>query len=67
MKIIKRSGEEVIFDINKIVVAIRKANNSVAIAEQMSELQIKLIAENVEKKCAKVTRSLSVEEIQDIV
>ena len=67
MKIIKRSGEEVIFDINKIIVAIRKANESVAIAEQMSELQIKLIAENVEKKCAKVTRSLSVEEIQDIV
>ena len=67
MKIIKRSGEEVIFDINKIIVAIRKANESVATAEQMSELQIKLIAENVEKKCAKVTRSLSVEEIQDIV
>ena len=67
MKIIKRSGEEVIFDINKIIVAIRKANESVANAEQMSELQIKLIAENVEKKCAKVTRSLSVEEIQDIV
>jgi len=67
MKIIKRSGEEVIFDINKIIVAISKANESVALAEQMSELQIKLIAENVEKKCAKVTRSLSVEEIQDIV
>ncbi len=67
MKIIKRSGEEVIFDINKIIVAIRKANESVATAEQMSDLQIKLIAENVEKKCAKVTRSLSVEEIQDIV
>ena len=67
MKIIKRSGEEVIFDISKIIVAIRKANESVATAEQMSELQIKLIAENVEKKCAKVTRSLSVEEIQDIV
>ncbi|MBR7101952.1 MAG: anaerobic ribonucleoside-triphosphate reductase [Clostridia bacterium] len=67
MKIIKRSGEEVIFDINKIIVAIRKANESVALAEQMSELQIKLVAENVEKKCAKVTRSLSVEEIQDIV
>jgi len=67
MKIIKRSGEEVIFDINKIIVAIRKANESVALAEQMSELQIKLIAENVEKKCARVTRSLSVEEIQDIV
>ncbi len=67
MKIIKRSGEEVIFDLSKIIVAIRKANESVALAEQMSELQIKLIAENVEKKCAKVTRSLSVEEIQDIV
>ena len=67
MKIIKRSGEEKIFDINKIVVAIHKANNSVAEAERMSDTQIKLIAENIEKKCAKVTRSLGVEEIQDMV
>ena len=67
MKIIKRSGEEVAFDISKIITAINKANASVAEAERMSDTQIKLIAENVEKKCAKVTRSLSVEEIQDIV
>ncbi len=67
MKIIKRSGEEKIFDINKIVIAIHKANNSVAEAERMSDTQIKLIAENIEKKCAKVTRSMGVEEIQDMV
>ena len=67
MKIIKRSGEEKIFDINKIVIAIHKANDSVAEAERMSDTQIKLIAENIEKKCAKVTRSMGVEEIQDMV
>ena len=67
MKIIKRSGEEKIFDLNKIVVAIHKANDSVAEAERMSDTQIKLIAENIEKRCAKVTRSMGVEEIQDMV
>ncbi len=67
MKVIKRNGAEVAFDINKIVVAVKAANESVADAERMSDTQIKLIAENVEKKCGRVTRSLGVEEIQDIV
>ncbi|MBQ7788714.1 MAG: anaerobic ribonucleoside-triphosphate reductase [Clostridia bacterium] len=67
MKIIKRSGEEKIFDLSKITLAIHKANNSVAEAERMSDTQIKLISENIEKKCSKVTRSLGVEEIQDMV
>ncbi len=67
MKIIKRSGEEKIFDLSKITLAIHKANNSVAEAERMSDTQIQLISENIEKKCSKVTRSLGVEEIQDMV
>ena len=67
MKVIKRNGAEVIFDIDKIVAAVKAANDSVAEAERMSETQIKLIAENIEKICGKVTRSLGVEEIQDIV
>ena len=67
MKVIKRNGSEVIFDLDKIFKAVVKANESVVEAERMSDLQIRLIAENVEKRCATVTRSLSVEEIQDIV
>ncbi len=67
MKVIKRNGAEVTFDIEKIVAAVKAANDSVAEAERMSDTQIKLIAENIEKICGKVTRSLGVEEIQDIV
>ncbi|MGN0818795.1 MAG: anaerobic ribonucleoside-triphosphate reductase [Christensenellaceae bacterium] len=67
MKVIKRNGSEVLFDINKIISAVKAANESVVEAERMSDTQIQLISENVEKKCNKVTRSLSVEEIQDIV
>ena len=44
MKIIKRNGSEVVFDIEKIVAAISKANNSVDEAEQLTELQIRRIA-----------------------
>ncbi len=67
MKIIKRSGAEVEFDPKKIVVAITKANDSVVPSERMSAIQIKRIAEDVESAAANVGRSLSVEEIQDMV
>ncbi len=67
MKIIKRSGAEVDFDPKKIVVAITKANESVVPSERMSEIQIKRIAEDVESAAANINRSLSVEEIQDMV
>ena len=67
MKIIKRSGAEVTFDFEKIVTAITKANNSVVPSERMSEIQIKRIAEDVENAAANINRSLSVEEIQDMV
>ena len=67
MKIIKRNGTEVTFNLDKIKTAIRKANAGVLESEQMSDEQIELIAENVENACANVKRSLSVEEIQDRV
>ena len=67
MKIIKRNGTEVVFDLNKIKNAIKKANEGVLESERMSNEQIEVIAENVENACANVKRSLSVEEIQDRV
>ena len=66
MKIIKRNGSEEIFNIEKIVNAISKANE----AEHQHDLtkeQIKDIAEYVEYKCNKMGRAVSVEEIQDMV
>ncbi|MBE6786836.1 MAG: anaerobic ribonucleoside-triphosphate reductase [Ruminococcaceae bacterium] len=67
MKIIKRSGAEVTFDPQKIIVAVTKANESVVPSERMSAVQIKRIAEDVESAAANINRSLSVEEIQDMV
>ena len=67
MKIIKRSGAEVVFDPQKIIVAVSKANESVVPSERMSDVQIKRIAEDVEAAVANINRSLSVEEIQDLV
>ena len=67
MKIIKRSGAEVTFDPKKIIVAVTKANESVVPSQRMSEIQIKRIAEDVESAAANINRSLSVEEIQDMV
>ena len=67
MKIIKRSGAEVIFDPEKIVRAVSRANDSVVPSERMSAVQIKRIAEDVESAASNINRSLSVEEIQDMV
>ena len=67
MKIIKRSGMEVEFDVSKIYEAVRRANLSVVEQEQMSEQQIREIARNVEIICAGMGRALNVEEIQDLV
>ena len=67
MKIIKRSGAEVTFDPRKIIVAVTKANQSVVPSHRMTEVQIKRIAEDVESAAANINRSLSVEEIQDMV
>jgi len=67
MKIIKRSGAEVTFDPKKIEIAVTKANESVIPSERMSEVQIRRIAEDVESAAVNLNRSLSVEEIQDMV
>ncbi len=67
MKIIKRSGTEVIFDSSKIIAAIDKANASVIDYEKLTDEQIRQIADNVETACMNMKRSPSVEEIQDMV
>ena len=67
MKIIKRSGIEEVFDPEKIIIAVSKANESVVPSARMSAVQIKRIAEDVESAALNINRSLSVEEIQDMV
>ena len=67
MKIIKRSGSEDIFDLNKIMAAVQKANDSVIDYEKLTDEQMEEIARNVEVACENMKRSPSVEEIQDMV
>ena len=67
MNIIKRSGEEVEFDISKIIVAVQKANKEVPEQERLSDDQIRAVGGFVEQKARETTRALSVEEIQDLV
>ncbi|MBS1403154.1 MAG: anaerobic ribonucleoside-triphosphate reductase [Oscillospiraceae bacterium] len=67
MKIIKRNGSEVSFDITKIIMAVTKANNAVDETERMTPKQIQRIAESVELSCQTLGRSAAVEEIQDMV
>lgn len=67
MKIIKRSGTEETFNINKIIAAISKANKEVETINRMSEEQVEEIADNVTQICADMSRALNVEEIQDLV
>lgn len=67
MKIIKRSGEEQEFDVEKIVSAISRANLDVDKKDRISDDKIREIAGNVEAICKKKRRASSVEEIQDLV
>ena len=67
MKIIKRNGAEAVFDLEKIRTAIGKANSVVEEAARLTQLQIDRIAESVAIRCETMNRSLSVEEIQDLV
>ena len=67
MKIIKRSGAEVDYDITKIIAAVQKANESVPAAERMTQEQILRISDNVRNTCEEMNRALNVEEIQDLV
>ena len=66
MRIIKRNGSEAEFDLSKIVIAVSKANKACE-KEELTDSQIRDIAEYVEFKISKAGRALSVEEIQDIV
>ncbi len=67
MKILKRNGSEVIFDITKIMTAITKANEAVDARERMTSEQIRAISDSVAENCQKLGRSPSVEEVQDMV
>ena len=67
MKILKRSGAEAVFDINKIIAAVTKANQTVDLKNTLTAEQIQAIGKYVEGVCAALDRTLSVEEIQDIV
>ncbi len=67
MKVIKRNGSEVVFDISKIITAIAKANEAVEEDARMTAMQIKRIAEAVELNCIRMNRAPGVEEIQDLV
>ncbi len=67
MKVIKRNGAEVVFDIEKITTAITKANEAVEEEARMTPMQIRRISEAVELKCIRMNRAPSVEEIQDLV
>ncbi len=67
MKIIKRSGSESQFDLDKIISAVIRANDSVAETERMSKEQIAVIGANMRTICEGMNRALSVEEIQDLV
>ncbi len=67
MKIIKRSGQEVVFDKEKIIAAIRKANKEVGEGHRISEAALHAIVDFVTEECANLGRSPHVEEIQDMV
>ena len=67
MKIIKRNGSEVPFDITKIITAVTKASDSVSRKSSLSQEQILSIANDVTEQCQALNRAVSVEEIQDMV
>ena len=67
MKLIKRNGSEVVFDGEKISVAVRKANEAVEEKDRISETAVELITENVVRECEAMMRAVSVEEVQDMV
>ncbi|MCI8549558.1 MAG: anaerobic ribonucleoside-triphosphate reductase [Lachnospiraceae bacterium] len=66
-RVIKRNGEEVTFDLSKIVNAIEKANHEVDNIHKMNEYQILAIADNVADRIQETTHAVNVEDIQDMV
>ncbi|MBP3583480.1 MAG: anaerobic ribonucleoside-triphosphate reductase [Clostridia bacterium] len=67
MKLIKRNGSEAIFDSQKIYSAVEKANRAVGESDRIKDSDIRKITDKVVKKCEKLGRAVSVEEIQDMV
>ena len=67
MKIIKRNGSEVSFDLSKISNAIRAANKEVPFDERLTERQVVYASENVQDRCETAGHTVTVEEIQDMV
>ncbi|MCD8223039.1 MAG: anaerobic ribonucleoside-triphosphate reductase [Clostridiales bacterium] len=67
LKVIKRNGEEVVFEIDKIKNAIAKANNEIPKIHQLNTYQIDAIAETIEKRLQTMTHAANVEDIQDMV
>ena len=68
MKCIKRNGQEVVFDSEKIKLAVTKANNNIdELNKRLTEAQIEKITADVTKKCEHMGRAVGVEEIQDMV
>ena len=67
MKLIKRNGSEVVFDQGKIYAAVEKANMAVDELDRISEREIRRVTDKVTKKCEKLKRAVSVEEVQDLV
>ena len=65
--VIKRNGEEVLFDITKIVNAIKAANNEVDKLYQLSDYQINAVADKIAKRSNEMTHAINVEDIQDMV
>ena len=67
MKLIKRNGSEAIFDSQKIYSAVEKANRAVGESDRIKDSDIRKITDKVVKKCEKLGRAVSVEEVQDMV
>ena len=67
MNIIKRNGQEMVFDIEKIIAAIKKANKEIDEKDRITDEQILEIAQSVTAECQEMGRSVNVEEIQDMV
>lgn len=67
MNVIKRNGSEVVFDLNKIKIALSKANASIDEDDQIDDETINQICNKILTKCKKYTRAISVEEIQNMV
>ena len=66
-RVIKRNGEEVTFDLSKIVNAVKKANKEVDHIHRMNEYQIMAVAETIAQRVNESTHAVNVEDIQDMV